>query len=679
MKRFAACSYAWCLVGQTRVFLTRVLLLLVFLTLFPSVGVASAQEIEEPDEQRMTANLEGITLRDFIVFVGRFTGRNMVFREDQIPPVKVSLHSQAPMTEPELLAVLERVLASNNLDLVAQGDLFYVLQSPQASEMVDPLRPGLEPGEDSELLTTVIRLHQRLPREQVSALLQPFASRFGLIMEVPQAQALLLRDTRSRVRKMQEVLEAVLSLGARWDVELLPLHQAQAGVTALKVGQLYEELFSRGHLAETPVILAVEWSNSLLVAGAEEQRQAVRGLLDNLDRITDSSAGMSMYGLKNAKASSAADVLRTLLQGDGVGGEEGVNTRGVLVAADAETNSVLVLAEPRIQRQVESIIAHLDRPLDQVFVEALIVETSLDNSQDFGVEWVVGGGGSDGVATGGFLGLGSPSNLAPLLATAAPPLAPGGFTVGALGNAITYAGETFSTLGALISFMKTAQDFNILSTPQIMTLDNAEAEIFVGENRAYQVSEKFDTQNNPIKTFEYRDVGIRLKVTPHINAETGVIRMQVEQEVSNVIDTGSENDRPRTRSRNTRTNVQIPDGFTMVISGLMQNEFGQIRRAMPGLSKIPVLGWLFRREAVSAEKATLMVFLSARIINTVEQAEELTRRRMDNLREGQRTSRELLQREFWQGGEQSGFDLDREMGLEQGREQEQELDRESDQ
>ena len=664
MKNDSVCYGARCLI----------VLVFVLLVLMLSWGVSSAQEAEVTEEQRMTANLEGITLRDFIVFVGRFTGRNMVFREDQIPPVKVSLHSQAPMTEPELLAVLDRVLASNNLDLVAQGDLFYVLQSPQAAEMVDPLRPGLEPGEDSELMTTVIRLHQRLPREQVSELLQPFASRFGMIMEIPQAQALLLRDTRSRVRKMQEVLEAVLSLGARWDVELLPLHQAQAGVTARKVGQLYEELFSRGHLAETPVILAVEWSNSLLVAGSEEQRQAVRGLLDNLDRITDSSADMSMYALKNARASSAADVLRTLLQGDRVGTEEGVNGRGVVVAADAETNSVLVLAEPRIQRQVESIITHLDRPLDQVFVEALIVETSLENSQDFGVEWVVGGGGSDGVATGGFLG--SPSNLAPLLATAAPPLAPGGFTVGALGNSITYAGETFSSLGALISFMKTARDFNILSTPQIMTLDNAEAEIFVGENRAYQVSEKFDTQNNPIKTFEYRDVGIRLKVTPHINAETGVIRMQVEQEVSNVIDAAGEDDRPRTRNRNTRTNVQIPDGFTMVISGLMQNEFGQVRRAVPGLSKVPVLGWLFRREAVSAEKATLMVFLSARIINTVEQAEELTRRRMDDLREGQRTSRELLQREFWQGGDRHGIDLERELGREMGREPSQDSGRE---
>ncbi|WP_045220576.1 type II secretion system secretin GspD [Desulfonatronum thioautotrophicum] len=646
MKKITAGFGALCLFAMT--------------TFFPP-GVALAQDTEGGAEQRMTANLEGITLREFILFVGQFTGRNMVFREDQVPPVQVSLHSHTPMTEPELLAVLERVLASNNLDLVAQGDLFYILSSPQAADMLDALRPGFAPGEDMELMTTVMRLHQRLPREQVGDLLRPFASRFGTIMEIPQARALLLRDTRARVRKMQEVLESVLALETRWDVELLPLHQAQAGVTAEKVVQLYEALASRGHLSEIPVILPVEWSNSLLVAGSEEQRHAVRGVLDNLDRITDSETDMSMYALRNAQASSAADVLRTLLQGDRGGAEEGGGGRAALVAADTETNSVLVLAEPRVQRQVESIITHLDRPLDQVFVEALIVETSLRNSQDFGVEWVVGGGGADGVATGGFLA--SPSGLGPLLSAPAPPIAPGGFTVGALGNAITYAGQTFSTLGALVSFLKTAQDFNILSTPQIMTLDNAEAEIFVGENRPFAVSEKFDAQNNPVRTFEYRDVGIRLKVTPHINVETGVIRMQVEQEVRNVIDPGRETDQPTTRSRNTRTNVQIPDGFTMVISGLMQNEFGQSRRAVPGLSKVPGLGWLFRREGISAEKQTLMVFLSARIINTVEQAEALTRQRMDDLREGQRITRELLQREFWQGGEQRGIDLDQELGF----------------
>lgn len=634
---------------------------LVTLLLVLSAGPLAAQDTESHEEQRMTANLEGITLRDFILFVGRFTGRNMVFREDQVPPVRVSLHSQAPMTEPELLAVLERVLASNNLDLVVQGDLFYVLPSPQAAEMIDPLRPGLEPGEDGELMTTVLRLHQRLPQEQVGEMLLPFASRFGMIMEIPQARALLLRDTRARVRKMQEVLEAVLSLDVRWDVELLPLHQAQAGVTAGKVIQLYEELFSRGHLAEIPVILPVEWSNSLLVAGSEEQRHAVRGVLDNLDMIADSSADMTMYALRNAKAATAADVLRTLLQGGTDGPENGIVGRNVLVAADAETNSVLVLAEPRVQRRVESIIAHLDRPLDQVFVEALIVETSLRNSQDFGVEWIVGAGGSDGIVTGGFLA--APSSIAPLLTVPAPPVAPGGY-VGALGNTITFAGQTFSTLSALVNFMQTARDFNILSTPQIMTLDNVEAEIFVGENRPYVVSEKFDAQNNPIQTFEYRDVGIRLRVTPHINAETGVIRMQVEQEVSNVIDPDRETFLPTTRNRNTRTNVQIPDGFTMVISGLMQNESGQARRAVPGLSKIPGFGWLFRREIVSAEKQTLMVFLSARIINTIDQAEELTRQRMENLREDQQATRELLQREYWRGGLQRGIDFDTELDRE---------------
>jgi general secretion pathway protein D len=621
--------------------------------LFP--GHVYAQETDRQDDRQMTANLDGITLRDFILFVSRFTGRNMVFHEDQVPSVKVSLHSQAPMTELELLAVLDRVLASNNLDLVAQGDLYYILQAPMAGNLVDPLRSPLEPGEEKELLTTVLQLDHRASGKQIGEMLKPFVSHYGMIMEIPQARALLLRDTRSRVRKMQEILEAVLALGPNWDVELIALHQAQAASTAQKVAQLYEELFTRGRLVDTPVILPVEWSNSLLVAGTIDQLAAVRGLLENLDRVADSSADMSMYALKNARAASAADVLRSLLQGEQALEGEGQAPRGVVVAADPDTNSVMVMAEPRVQKQVESIVAHLDRPLDQVFVEALIVETSLENSQDFGVEWIVGGGGADGLAVGGFLA--DPSRLGPLLTVPGAPVVPGGFTIGALGNTITFAGQQFSTLGALVNFMKTARDFNILSTPQIMTLDNAEAEIFVGENRPYQVSEKFDTQNNPIQTFEYRDIGIRLKVIPHINTESGMIRMQVEQEVQKVVELGEDRTTPTTLSRNTRTNVQLPDGFTMVISGLMEHSFTQSRRGVPGLSRIPVLGWMFRRELVSAPKTTLMVFLTARVINTLDQADDLTKKRMKGLQESRRLNQEILQREFWTGGERMDFSI----------------------
>lgn len=623
-----------------------------FATALPSH--ASAQGPSEEDT-KMTANLEGLTLRDFILFVSRFTGRNMVFQEEQIPQIKVSLHSQAPMTEPELMAVLERVLASNNLDLVAQGDLYYILQAPQVAQILDPVRPPLDPGEDEELLTTVLQLEQRAVGKQVEELLRPFASRFGTILEIPQAKAVLLRDTRARVRKMQDVLQAVLALGPGWDIALFPLREARASATADKVSMLYAQLFERGRLADTPVILPIEWSNSLLAAGSRDQLDMVRGLLESLDQIADVTTGMSMYSLKNAKASSAADVLRSLFQGASSTTEDAAIAGKPVIAADQETNSVLVLADPQIQKQVESVIAHLDRPLDQVFVEALIVETSLEKSRDFGVEWIVGGGGADGLITGGFLGPDATRGLGPLIATPGAPVVAGGFTLGALGNTITYANRQFSTLGALINFMKTATDFNILSTPQIMTLDNAEAEIFVGRNLPYMISEKEDANNNPIQTFEYRDVGIRLKVTPSINAETGMIRMQVEQEVKNVIDLDEKRTRPTTMSRQTRTNVQVPNGFTMVISGLMEDSLSQSRRAVPGVSKVPLFGWLFRREVVSAPKTTLMVFVTARIINTLEQAEHLTRQRMEGLRDAQEYSREYLQREFWSGGVESGL------------------------
>ncbi len=600
------------------------------------------------DEQppKMTANLDGVLLKDFILFVSRFTGRNIVFRDDQIPASRVSMHTQTPMAEPELMAVFESILSSNNLELVSRGDVFYVLQAPVIQTMSEPFSPTPEPGVEHDLITSVIQLEPRVPIKQAAELLKPFLSRFGMLQEIAPARAILIRDTRQSIFKISDIISTVQKLGPKWKTWMIPLDQADARKTAAMIRDLYQGLIEQGQMGEAPVVLPVEWSNSLMVAGADDQIEAVRGMVMDLDNITERTVGLKIYALKNARAEAAAEVLRNLLSTQRVGDEEDRmdGTSRMVVSPDKETNSILVLADPQLLPQVDEIVEHLDRPLAQVFVEALIVETTLEHSQDFGVEWLAGAGGGDGIVTGGFVA--PDSRLGPLMSAPAPPIAPGGFTIGALGNTITYAGQRFSTLGALVNFLKSATDFNILSTPQIMTLDNSEAEIFIGENRPFVVSERVDPQNNVIQSFDYRDVGIRLLVTPIINTETSMIRLEVEQEVKNVL-AQTESLAPVTMNRNTRTNVQLPSGSTMVISGLIENAFTHTRRAVPGLSQVPGFGWMFRRERVSAPKTTLMVFLSARIIETLEQADDLTSDRMDRVGQARKRHEEILEREFW--------------------------------
>ena len=601
-------------------------------------------ESSQEEPARVTADLDGVSLEDFISFVSRFTGKNIVFREDRLPDAVVSMQAQTPMSEPELMAVFESILASNNLELVSRGEVLYILHTPLVKTMSDPFVYPVGEGRDQELMTTVIQLGPRAPVQKAAEVVKPFLSRYGMVQEVAPARAVLIRDTRQSILKVARIVDTLYKLGPEWKTELIPLEQADPQEAAKKISEIFQGLIERGQLGDAPVVLPVDWSNSIIVAGAPDQLQTVHGMIKSLDDITVQGTGMKIYPLKNAKAQEAAEVLRNLLSSEIPVQQRLQDAASLVVSADDSTNSILVLADSRTLTQVDEVIDHLDQPLAQVFVEALIVETTLEHSQDFGVEWLAGGGGSDGIVTGGFVA--PDSRLGPLLSDPAPPIAEQGFSVGALGNTVTYAGKQFSTLGALINFLKSATDFNILSTPQIMTMDNSEAEIFVGENRPYLVSERVDPQNNVIRSYDYRDVGIRLLVTPTINTETGMIRLAVEQEVKNIIDQLDAR-APTTMSRDTRTNVQLPSGSTMVISGLMENSYTHSRQAVPGLSQVPGMGWMFRRETISAPKTTLMVFLSARIIESLEQADELTEERMGRVKDARSRNEQILEQEFW--------------------------------
>lgn len=614
----------------------------------------------QEDSKQATANLDKVPLQDFILFVSNFTDRNIVFQEDQIPKAEVSIKSQSPMAEPELMAVFESVLSSNNLELVTKKDVMYVLRAPSVQNLEDTFTLDTTQGDSYELLTTVIQLQPQVPLKEAEQLLKPFMSKHALLQEIPQAQAILLRDTRQNLQKITDIMQSIQKLSPEWQTVMLELDQAKAEEVVSKVEKFYQGLIEREQLAQSPVLLPVEWSNALMVAGTQDQISTVRSLIQSLDQVSKRAPGLKIYALQNAKAEDAAEVLRQMLDSEIAqeGTQEGQDLSRLVISPDQQTNSILVMADPQTLPQVDEIVEHLDQPLAQVFVEALIVETTLEHSQEFGVQWLVGGGGSDGMVTGGFVA--PDSKLGPLLSDPAPPVAPGGFTVGALGNTVTYAGEKFSTLGALVNFLKTASDFNILSTPQIMTLDNSEAEIFIGENRPYVVNERVDQENNIIQSFDYRDVGINLVVTPNINMHNNMIRMEVEQEVKNVIHQ-SEQKAPTTMNRNTRTNVQLPSGSTMVISGLIENSFSRTKRAMPGISKLPGIGWITRQESSSAPKTTLMVFLSARIIENLDQAEELTQERMDRVQDAQKRQQQILEQEFWGDSQETSQDVSEEM------------------
>ena len=294
--------------------------------------------------------------------------------------------------------------------------------------------------------------------------------------------------------------------------------------------------------------------------------------------------------------------------------------------------------------QIDKFVDQLDQAQDQVYIEALVLETTLTNAKSFGIEWQGGIDMGGSVATLGY----KKSTGSRLASYASNPAtnSPGGYSMGVLGDTISYAGQTFPTIGALVDFTKSATDFNLISAPQIMTLDNAEAEIFVGENRPYKTGESSTSGDSVVSTYSYKDVGIKLKITPRINREDGLIKLDVYQTYNTISSSSTVTELPITNDRVTDTTVLLADGSTMVIGGLIKSDQTRTDSGVPYLSDLPLLGWLFKTTGNSGNKQTLMVFLSARIIRTTEQLEAISKAKMDKYRKQRKRFETFIDKEF---------------------------------
>lgn len=643
---------------RSGIFFSTAVIFLCLLLCFPGAGSArdakaSGEQAKNPRASGIMTNMKEVPLKDFIQFVGKYTGRNIVYRVDRIPSRKITIYSNQSMEESQLMSIFQEILKSTGLYAASKGDVLYIMPRDDVQSMDEPFTQ--KPAETEEdLVSTVYQLPEDIPVKETANLVKKLKSSIGSVQPIPQARSLLIRDTQKRISKVVDVLQSIHRIRPEWQTTLVELEEAKAAPVVKKIKTFYKGLSDRGRQAVTPFLLPIEWSNSFLVAGTEEHLSTVDMLVSRMDKTTVAESKLKVYDLQNAKANSAAKVLESLITSKieeqkkgGASASEG----SFKVSADTKTNSLLVMIEPDLEEQVDKIVEHLDRRRSQVFVKALILETSLSKSQRFGTEWFAGGGeDNDWASVAGFVN-DNPDNakllgfVNPVIDNKAPGVSSmaGGFSIGALGNIITFGNQKFPTLGAMVDFLKDASGFNIISVPQITTLDNSEAEIFVGKNRPFQVTKEFDSNNNPIINYEYRDVGVKLNVTPHINNENDMIRLDLKQEVKNVDQSAEE---LVTVDRNTKTSVRLRDGATIVISGLVENTRGSGSTAVPEVSKVPLLGWLFKRESTSAEKRTLMIFITAQIIDTTRDMQNLTDKKMERSKQNEKELRGIYQKEF---------------------------------
>lgn len=391
-------------------------------------------------------------------------------------------------------------------------------------------------------------------------------------------------------------------------------------------------------LSPTATLSAYLPGNTLVITENFANIEKVEALVARLDRDdTQTARNLDIVYLKNAEASALAAVLENIIQDtSSAGSQEGqlATFRGpVSIEADASTNALLISAEPGDMATLKDVINRLDIRRMQVYIEALIMEVSADLADQFGVEWRAAesistnsGISPFGGQTFGSTGINqlaeNPLNL------------PGGFAFGVSGGNITFRGQEFANIGFLLRAVRSDSNVNILSTPQLLTLDNEEAEIIVGENVPF-ITGSFDTQNNasnPFQTIEREDVGLTLRLRPQIS-ENGLIRLNIFQEISSISNAQANASDLITRKRQLRTTVLVPDQQMVVLGGLIRDDINQANQQVPCLASIFGFGELFKSTSIENTKTNLMVFIKPRIINAHGTMDDITRAKYEKIRE----------------------------------------------
>ncbi|MBJ7574601.1 type II secretion system secretin GspD [Luteimonas sp. MC1828] len=595
-------------------------------------------------------------IRAFIQDVARATGTTFII--DPRVQGTVSVTRDRAMDEAELLGVLLAVLRANGLLAVPAGSGAYrVVPDDIAAQ-----QPGA--GSGGSAFTTQVLPLAMVDARIAAETLKPLVGRGGVVVPTPQGNALLVADYADNVRRIRGLVAQIDSDTA--SIDTITLRNSSAREVAATVGGLFA---SGGEARNGQLsILPVEGSNSIVVRGDPRVVQRVVQTILELDRRAERTGNVRVVKLQHASAEQLLPVLQQLV-GQATDGADGSAAPATAQAGDAATatvitgsqgkrptivrypgsNSLIINADPETQRLLAEVITQLDTRREQVLVEAIVVEISDNAARRLGAQLLIAG--KDG------------SNI-PVLATQFPGANPqimpiaGGVAAqrarnrgnddddsvldiarnvavqsllglnGALGGIA--GGNDNATFGLIIDAVKSDTASNLLSTPSILTLDNEEARILVGQEVPTTTGEVLgDSNSNPFRTIQRQDVGIQLEVTPQINAGGG-ITLTLRQEVSSIAGPVSEDFSELVlNKRELETRVLVDDGAIVALGGLLDQSERSTVDKVPLLGDIPIIGNLFRHKSRASDKTNLMIFIRPTIVRSAREAQAMTAPRYD--------------------------------------------------
>ena len=603
-----------------------------------------------------TLNLKDADIRVLVDTVASVTGKNFII--DPRVKAKVTVVSSQPMAADELYQIFLSILQVHGFAAVPVGDVIKIVPDVNAKQGPVPTAGSNRPhATGDQLITRVIPINH-VPAAQLVPILRPLIPQQGQLAAYQPSNTLLIADRAANINRLVEIIRRI-DRPDQSDIEIIPLKYAPASDVARTLSTLQKQDAKGSLMPGQPSITADERTNSILISGDKSTRLRLRGLIAHLDTPLDNGGDTQVIFLKYAQAEELVKILTGVSKSNTSAksrpGAKSPASRGKSVAvrptgygarqdvsiqADITNNAIVITAPPAIQQELKQVISQLDIRRDQVLVEAIIAEVSQELAKELGTSLAVGGTNTSGQANSPAL----VTNLGQLTSTALA-IANGGQIPSSLSGLLLGGGDLAkgggTSFGILLKALGSDAATNILSTPTLVTLDNVEAEITVGQEVPFLTGQFTNTgaatnSVNPFQTIERKDVGLTLKIKPQIN-EGNAVMLEIQQESSTLAATagGLSTADVVTNKRTIKTTVLAEDGQVIVLGGLMDDSFRDTREKVPLLGDIPVLGHLFRFNGTKKSQQTLMVFIRPVILRDAKSARAYTRAKYNDLRSRQ--------------------------------------------
>ena len=618
---------------------------------------ANVEDITNENFPELIENFDfpNAEISTIISSISELTGKNFII--DPAVRGKITIMAPTKITVAEAYQAFLSALAINGLAVVPSGKFLKIKPARQAQADSEIYSGSYTPNMD-QMITRVIQL-KYIQAKDVNQFLKPLSSREANFLAYEPTNTVIISDYGSNITRMIRIIERIDVASFNEQMAVLPIKFAKATDISEMVDKIINKdsrgtggRFSRlrrpqtqpGSKSSLSLVTPDERTNSIIVVGSQAGIGRVRKLVEQLDFEIgpDESGGVHVYYVKYGEAKSIAATINGIKQASGRTPDTRSRLRSpinqqdprnamfgddVKITADDQTNSLVIAASKQDYEIILALISKLDIPRDQVFVEAVIMEMEVTDAMNYGLSLVNFLDGTGGVGRMGFI-----SNVGEMLNVAGTEGLVLGFGSGqnvTINSGVQGGEVTITSLMGFLNFLKNITNTNILSTPQILALDNEEAMIEVGEDVPVSQSSQVGIGGMVTNSVEFKDATIKLTITPYISPDKERIRLKIDQSIKqvskrNVAAKNLADSALSLSKRNMKSNVVVRNGDTVVLGGLLKDQDAPSVKKVPLLGDIPILGWLFKSKQTNTQKLNLMVFLTPRIVSTRVDARQLS-------------------------------------------------------